>query len=72
MDVQAESSDVPDPVPTSVGEAESLSAEAISNVNEAVNLLTKAARPVIVAGGGVTLANAVSFLNWQSELVRLL
>ena len=58
MDVQAESSDVPDPEPTSVGEADELSAEAVSNVTETVNILSNATRPVIVAGGGVTLANA--------------
>ena len=67
MDVQAEASDVPDPVPTSVGEAESLSGEAISNVNEAVNLLIGATRPVIVAGGGVTLANAEAQLLELAE-----
>ena len=67
MDVQAESDDVPDPAPTSVGESELLSAEAISNVNEAVNLLTDATRPVIVAGGGVTLANAETQLLELAE-----
>ena len=67
MDVQAEASDVPDPEPTSVGEAESLSAEATSNVNEAVNLLINATRPVIVAGGGVTLANAEAQLLEMAE-----
>ena len=67
MDVQAESSDVPDPEPTSVGEAESLSKEAVSNVNEAVSLLINATRPVIVAGGGVTLANAEAQLLELAE-----
>ena len=67
MDVQAEASDVPDPEPTSVSEAEFLSAEAISNVNEAVNLLINATRPVIVAGGGVTLANAEAQLLELAE-----
>jgi acetolactate synthase-1/2/3 large subunit len=58
MDVQAESDDVPDPVPTNSLEVQELSAEALKAVEEAANLLTSAERPVIVAGGGVTLANA--------------
>ncbi len=58
MDVQAESDEVPDPVPTNSLEVQELSAEALKAVEEAANLLTSAERPVIVAGGGVTLANA--------------
>jgi acetolactate synthase-1/2/3 large subunit len=58
MDVQAESDEVPDPIPTSSGKSEELSTEALAASEAAADLLAAASRPVIVAGGGVTLANA--------------
>jgi acetolactate synthase I/II/III large subunit len=67
MDVQAESDDVPDAVATSERGSEDLSAEASASVNDAVKLLSEAERPVIVAGGGVTLANAESALLELAE-----
>ncbi len=67
MDVQAEESDVPDPEPTSVAARESLSSEAISGIESAVQLLIDAERPVIAAGGGVTLAGAEQALIELAE-----
>jgi acetolactate synthase-1/2/3 large subunit len=68
MDVQAESDDVPDAVPVnsdiSIGR---LSQDAIEGVDRATELLASATRPVIVAGGGVTLANAESALLELAE-----
>jgi len=57
MDVQAESSEVPEAegfVPEKTG----LSVDSFTEISKAASLLTGAERPVIVAGGGVTLANA--------------
>ena len=67
MDVQAESSDVPDPVPTSSITANELSTEALAASEAAADLLAAATRPVIVAGGGVTLANAEAALLELAE-----
>ncbi len=67
MDVQAESSDVPDPVPTSSITANELSTEALAASETAADLLAAATRPVIVAGGGVTLANAEAALLELAE-----
>jgi len=67
MDVQAESNDVPDPEPTSADAREALSADALTNVESAVQLLIDAKHPVIAAGGGVTLANAQQALLELAE-----
>lgn len=67
MDVQAESDEVPDPVPTNSSEFAELSAEAQHSIEEATDLITSASRPVIVAGGGVTLANAEEALLELAE-----
>ena len=59
MDVQAESAEVPEPAAVMGGYSpEPLSEQASANVRAAIDLLVVADRPVIVAGGGVTLANA--------------
>lgn len=58
MDVQAESGQVPGATPTSGSTPELLDDEASAGVSTAVGLLANADRPVIVAGGGVTLASA--------------
>lgn len=66
MDVQAESDEVP--VAVQVIEEETRpSRESLRGVFDAVGLLTNAVRPVIVAGGGVTLANAESLLIKLAE-----
>ena len=67
MDVQAESDDVPDPVPSSASQAESLSSDALLNIDRAVQMLINAERPVIAAGGGVTLSNAEQALVELAE-----
>lgn len=66
MDVQAESDDVPDADPISHAALE-LSSSALNSILDAVELLSKADRPVIVAGGGVTLANAEADLLELAE-----
>lgn len=58
MDVQAESDEVPTAESTSGSAVNDLSTDARKAIDEAANLLASAERPVIVAGGGVTLANA--------------
>jgi acetolactate synthase I/II/III large subunit len=58
MDVQAESSDVPIAEVTSVSEPATPSETALKAIADAATLLANAERPVIVAGGGVTLAKA--------------
>lgn len=67
MDVQAESEEVEEAVTTSESVPESLSLEALSNVEESATLLASAKRPVLVAGGGVTLANAEAALLELAE-----
>ncbi len=67
MDVQAESAEVPGTVAVGEISPERLDDEALANVNAAVDLLVSAARPVIVAGGGVTLAGAESQLLALAE-----
>ena len=69
MDVQAESSAVPKAESTSVAEADELLPDALSNVAAAVSLLTSSERPVIVAGGGVTLGGAESALLELAERI---
>ncbi|HJP28582.1 MAG TPA: thiamine pyrophosphate-binding protein, partial [Dehalococcoidia bacterium] len=69
MDVQAESDDVPTAERTNVGDAEDLSSDALARIDEAVKLLANAKRPVLVAGGGVTLANAEAPLIELAERV---
>ena len=69
MDVQAESSTVPKAESTSVAEADELLPDALSNVAAAVSLLTSSERPVIVAGGGVTLGGAESALLELAERI---
>jgi acetolactate synthase-1/2/3 large subunit len=63
MDVQADAADV-DIAPTQIPVEAFLAAEP-SQVTAAARLLRQAMRPVIVIGGGVTLANA------EGELLRL-
>ncbi len=58
MDVQAEAAEVPEAASTSGDEAETLSPSESVSIEEAAKLLAAANRPVIIAGGGVTLANA--------------
>ncbi len=58
MDVQAESAEVPETMAVGSLSPERLSEKAAAGVDAAVDLLVNAERPVIVAGGGVTLANA--------------
>ena len=67
MDVQAESTVVPETHAVGVHPPEPLSEKAATRVIAAVDLLANAARPVIVAGGGVTLANAESQLLAPAE-----
>jgi acetolactate synthase-1/2/3 large subunit len=66
MDVQAESDEVPVAV-QNIEEEPDLSRELLRGIFDAVELLTNAVRPVIVAGGGVTLANAESLLLKLAE-----
>jgi acetolactate synthase-1/2/3 large subunit len=65
MDVQAESAEVPEAIAASENLPRELDDKALANVNAAADLLAAAARPVIVAGGGVTLASA------ENELLKL-
>ena len=69
MDVQAESSAVPKAESMSVAEPDELLPDALSNVAAAVSLLTSSERPVIVAGGGVTLGGAESALLELAERI---
>lgn len=66
MDVQAESGEVPEAESSDTEDA-ILSRESLAGVFEAVGLLADAERPVIVAGGGVTLAHAESQLLALAE-----
>ena len=58
MDLQAESGEVPEATAVGRNSPDDLDDEALAYVDEAIGLLARAARPVIVAGGGVTLAGA--------------
>lgn len=64
MDLQAETSDVAKATPVDGYNESSVSVQN-EKIAESVRLLTNAKRPVIVAGGGVTLANA------EPELLKL-
>jgi len=66
MDVQAESDDVPVAL-QNIEEDPELSRESLSGILQAAGLLASAVRPVIVAGGGVTLSNAESLLLKLAE-----
>jgi|MDTC01.2.fsa_nt_gb acetolactate synthase-1/2/3 large subunit len=68
MDLQAESSEVPMTYPMEFPSRKTIGDKTLAGIEAAASMLIQAKRPVIVAGGGVTLAKGEAHLLSLAEL----